>query len=277
MAQTLPTPDITHPPTIDRPGWIPPHITHDWDPSPYAYQTEEELMAAGGLHGRILTYIVELVRHFIEARGSTFLVDTFMLYRDANHVKQRIAPDLLLMPLRFPPPSAYDLDEEPVPHLVIEVTSPDSRPQDLEDKVNLYLGLGIEAYLVIDAITSNGNVREQIDLYLWRLVHGQPQAILPASDGSFPLPELGLDIWAEGQRICFADAATGALLRDMEQAERERDAAERGRDVAERERDAAERGRDVAERERDTERQARLALEARLQALEAKLKESTSD
>jgi hypothetical protein len=38
--------------TLDRPGWIPPEITHDWDSNPYAYQTEGELMAAGGLQGK---------------------------------------------------------------------------------------------------------------------------------------------------------------------------------------------------------------------------------
>jgi Uma2 family endonuclease len=221
-----------------------------------------------------LTYIVELVRHFIEARGSTFLVDTFMLYRDANHIKRRIAPDLLLMPLRIPPPSAYDLDAEPIPRMVVEVTSPDSRRQDLDDKVTLYANLGIEAYLVIDAIMPNGDVRDQIDLYLWRLVNGQYQAISPTNGGTFALLELGLEIWAEGQRICFADLATGALLRDMDQSERERNAAQHALDKAERERDAAERERDTAERERDAERAERLALEARLHALEAKRNDS---
>lgn len=26
---------------LDRPGWIPPEIRHNWDPDPYAYQTQE--------------------------------------------------------------------------------------------------------------------------------------------------------------------------------------------------------------------------------------------
>lgn len=50
------------PQTLDRPGWIPAEITHDWDTNPYAYQTEEELMAAGGLHGQLPAHIVEILR-----------------------------------------------------------------------------------------------------------------------------------------------------------------------------------------------------------------------
>jgi len=116
---------LTRPPAVvDRPGWIPPEIADGWDTNPYAYQTEEELMPAGGLHGQILAYLVELLRGPLKARGLMLLPDTFILYRDRRGVKQRIAPDGLVMALEFPPPSAYDLDERPPPLAVLEVTSP---------------------------------------------------------------------------------------------------------------------------------------------------------
>jgi len=62
----------------DRPGWIPPEITHDWDDSPYAYQTEEEMMPGGGLHGRLLAYIMAILQDFIETRGMMLLMDAFI-------------------------------------------------------------------------------------------------------------------------------------------------------------------------------------------------------
>ena len=132
---------------LDRPGWIPAEITHNWDTDPYAYQTEEELMPGGGLHGQLLAYLMELLRATLKARGLMLLMDTFMLYRDKQGIKQRIAPDLLLMPFRFPPPSAYDLDVEPPPLCVVEVTSTKSHFRDLQQKVPFYLGLGIPFYL----------------------------------------------------------------------------------------------------------------------------------
>lgn len=129
--------------SLDRPGWIPENIGEDWDPDPYAYQTEEERMPAGGPHGQLLAYILEMVRHILASRGLVFLLDTFMLYRDERGIKRRIAPDLLLMPLRSPVPAAYDLDVEAPPLLVVEATSPDSHVKDLKANVALYQRLGI--------------------------------------------------------------------------------------------------------------------------------------
>ena len=153
--------------TIDRPAWIPPEITHDWDTNPYAYQTEEELMPAGGAHNQLLAYMMELLRHVLKGKGLMLLMDTFMLYRDQQGKKHRIAPDLLLMPYREEVPSAYDLDIEDQPTCIIEVTSPKSHLKDLEDNVSLYFGLDIQTYLVIDAITPQGKTRTQIQLHLY--------------------------------------------------------------------------------------------------------------
>ncbi len=198
----------------DRPGWIPPEITENWDTDPYSYQTEEELMPAGGLHGYLLTYIVEILRSFTETQNRMLLADTFMLYRDRQGVKQRIAPDLLLMPLRFPPPSAYDLDIEPPPAAVMEITSPKSRLNDLKNKVLFYTGLGIPAYLVIDAVTPGAKLRERISLHLWRKIRGSMLQMQPDAEGYLSLPEMNIKVKAEGQRLGFADMATGEILHD---------------------------------------------------------------
>ncbi|MEZ4729481.1 MAG: Uma2 family endonuclease [Caldilineaceae bacterium] len=203
-----------NPKLMDRPGWIPPEIGDNWDDNPFAYQTEEELMPAGGLHGQLLAYIVELVRYTLEQRNLMFLIDTFLLYRDANNVKQRIGPDLLLMPYRYPPPSAYDLDSEPLPLCVVEVTSPKSRMADMAHKAEFYLNLGIPAYLVIDAITANSQVRKRINLRFWRLVDGRQKEIFPDPDGGFTLPEMGLRLYAEGQRLRFVDLVTSEVTLD---------------------------------------------------------------
>ncbi len=48
---------IIRKPQPERPAWIPSHITENWDTDPFVYQTEEELMPAGGLHGQLLSYI----------------------------------------------------------------------------------------------------------------------------------------------------------------------------------------------------------------------------
>lgn len=258
----------TRPPiALDRPGWIPPDVIQDWDPDPYAYQTEEELMPAGGPHGQILTYIMELVRHFLKARDLMFLPDIFVLYRDVAGVKRRIGPDLTLMPYRAPAPWAYDLDVEPLPLLVAEITSRKSRLYDLEDKVDFYLGfLGIPACLVIDIIAPRDRLREQIELHLWRLIAGQPREVPPGADGSLALPEMGLRIFAEGQQIKFVDEATGEVLREIEEERQVRQAAESRVDEE-------RKARAAAESRADEERKARAAAETRAKEAETRLRE----
>jgi Uma2 family endonuclease len=249
----------------DRPGWIPPEITQDWDDDPYAYQTEEELIPAGGPHGKLLTYLVELLRHVLAQRGLMLLVDTFMLFRDEEGVKQRIAPDLLLMPLRGEPPSAYDLDIEPPPPLVVEVASPKSQRRDFDSKMRFYLEQGIPAYLAINAITTTGRLRRRIELRLWRLINGQPQEIQLGEDDDFVLPEMGLQIMTEGQQIRFRDLNTGEELLDNGELRAALEA-ERQERLAEREARLAERQARLAERE------ARLQAEAEVARLQAELR-----
>ncbi|GAB4578409.1 MAG: hypothetical protein Fur0022_11440 [Anaerolineales bacterium] len=258
------TPPLSPP---DRPGWIPPHVLRDWNPNPYAYQTEEELMPAGGLHGQILLYLMELLRHFLEQQGLMMLFDTFLLYRDEKGVKQRIAPDLLLMPFRFPPPSVYDLEIEPPPMLVVEVTSPNSHFKDLQANVPFYRDLGIPAYLVLDAVTRDAQMREPIEAHLWRLVHGEMQKVKPDRKGALTLPEMGLQIFSRQDHIRLIDLGTGQPLRDMEAERRMRRAAEQQAKAARQEADAAK-------QEADAERQARLQAEARLRELEEKLRKA---
>jgi Uma2 family endonuclease len=201
---------------LDRPGWIPSHIVDYWDPDPYAYQTEEELMGDGGPHGQLSGYLMELLRSPLKKRGLMLLQNSFLLYRDHQGIKQRIAPDLLLMPFGFPAPSSYDLDLEPPPLCVVELTSPHSHKNDLKDKVSLYLGLDIPTYLIIDAIRPDDQLRQQIELHVWRREAGQACEMSPDVDGRLGLPEMGLHIQAQGRELLFIDDHTKEVLLDMD-------------------------------------------------------------
>jgi len=53
------------------------------------------------------------------------------------------------MPYDFPAPNAYDMDVQPPPTCVVEITSPTSHQKDLNDNKALYMSLGISTYLVI--------------------------------------------------------------------------------------------------------------------------------
>jgi Uma2 family endonuclease len=224
-------------------------------------------MPAGGLHGQILAYLMELLRYFLDQQGLMLLLDTFLLYRDESHTKQRVAPDLLLMPFRFPPPAAYDLDTELPPLLVVEVTSPNSHLKDLHANLAFYHSLGIRTYLAIDAVTPQAQLREPIEVYLWREKNGVMEKVKPNRQGALALPEMGVQIFTRKDHIRLVDLGTGQPLYDMEAERRIRRAAERRAQTAEQQ--AAE-----AESQAETERQARLQAEARLRELEEKLKQA---
>ena len=201
---------------IDRPGWIPPEITENWNTDPYAYQTEEELMPQSGPHGQLSSYLSELLRSYLEQKSLMLLFDSFMLYRDQYGIKQRIGPDLLLMPLQKPAPSSYDLDVVPPPGCLVEITSPESHDKDLEQNLSLYASLGISTYLVIDLMIPHQNkVREQIKLHVFRLIKGRFVEKSPDHEDYLTLPEMGLKIKAKAQQIVLVDNLTGDILLDV--------------------------------------------------------------
>ncbi len=235
----------------ERPGWIPSHITENWDSCPFAYQTEEELMPAGGLHGQLLGYIAEMLRVHLKKQGLMLLLDTFLLYRDAINVKRRIGPDLLLMEDCFPASSAYDLDIRPPPCCVIEITSPDSHFKDLQENVLFYFGLGIETYLVIDAVTPQKKLREPIELHLWR--KGKPFRKVGADNaGYFCLPEMNIKIADQQCNLIFVDMVTGNVLRDSGQLSDELEDTKQHVNVAEQRATAAEQRATAAEQRTKT-------------------------
>jgi colicin import membrane protein len=199
----------------ERPGWIPSEITENWDTDPYAYQTEEEQMPQGGPHGQLSSYLSELLRSYLEPKDLMLLTDSLMLYRDKSGIPQRVGPDLLLMPLQKPAPTSYDLDIEPPPSLLVEITSPNSHEKDLDENVSLYASLDIMTYLVIDLmVPKKEEVREQIQLHVFKNVSGQfvEQSFDPK--GYLTLPEMGLKINAVGQEIRLVDQLTGEVLLD---------------------------------------------------------------
>jgi len=201
----------------ERPAWIPSHITENWDTDPFAYQTEEELMRGGGLYGQFLMDVTISLRYYLEKQGLMLLLDTFLIYRDSNQIKNRIAPDLLLIEVCPETPYDYDLDTRPVPRCLIEITSLKSHFKDLQRNLPLYFGLGVETYFVIDAVTPEGDLCSPIELHLWRKTKGQAyQKMGPDNAGYFLLPEMNIKIGVQQQRLIFVDA-TMKVLRDSGQ------------------------------------------------------------
>ena len=103
------------------------NIVADWNPCPYAYQTEEELMSHGPLHDDLMTLISSVLPLHLSKFGLKLWKDLFLLYRDDTGIKRRTGPDMLLAPIdQELAAGSWDLDSLPVPEFVGEITSPES-------------------------------------------------------------------------------------------------------------------------------------------------------
>jgi Uma2 family endonuclease len=215
ITKQRPTYDLFRP---DRPGWIPEWVGDDWDPSPFAYQTHAELMPAGRFHNLYLQTLVEMLKPLLVRLKLIIAIDTFLIYRDWEGRKQRVAPDALIAAAiesdDRPRSGAYHLDEEPLPSCVIEITSPKSILADLYNKRLFYAWLGIHEYLALDVVQSEDPelLRDQIDVYLWRLVDGVPVAVSPDAEGFVLLESMSVRLRVDGQQLLLQVAETGEVL-----------------------------------------------------------------
>jgi hypothetical protein len=109
---------------------------------------------------------------------------------------------------------AYYLDDEPLPSCVIEITSPKSILADLNNKRLFYAWLGIYEYLALDVVQSEDPelLRDQIDVYLWRLIDGVPVAVPPDAEGFVLLESIGVRLRVDGQQLLLQVAETGEIL-----------------------------------------------------------------
>jgi Uma2 family endonuclease len=200
----------------DRPGWIPEWVGDDWDPHPYAYQTDEELMPAGHAHGLYIQMLAEMLKPLLERLGMRLFIDVFIFYRDWEGRKQRIAPDALIAPgaeqALDDSLHKYDLDREPAPLCAIEVISPSSREADLHGKRLFYAGLGIQEYLLLDVEDDQEQLLPQIGVSLWRMENGIQLPVMPDDEGFLTLECIGVRLRADRRKLVARVAASGEPL-----------------------------------------------------------------
>lgn len=171
----------------------------------------------------------------------------------------------------------YVATEGAIPKLNIEVTSPETRKNDVVIKVDEYYRAGVPLYVIVDVRVRQGK-RTRLELIGYR--HG------PAGYEKMPLDERGwlwleeLKVWIgiEGTRVVCYDHRGQKILDYAELAEareaevRARQAAEAQTKAAEAQAKAAERRAKRAEARMKKEVQAREALEAQNRELQERLR-----
>jgi colicin import membrane protein len=243
-------------------------------------------------------YLTAVLRARLEAHGRAIVLSDVRVAWDVPDLRPH-GPDVMVIPgLRERRDwSTFDVAEEGVrPALIIEITSPETRENDVVWKVAHYARAGVAQYVIVDNIGRRGE--RQLQLLDYRLV-GDTYRLQPPDERGWVYLELA-DLWVgvEGDHVvCYADDGTAfgdyatvvqqaaeaeARARAAEeQAQREaaaraeaeeqarREAAARAEAEEQARREAAARAE--AEEQARREAAARTELEARLRELEAKL------
>lgn len=173
--------------------------------------------------------------------------------------------------------------EGAVPLLIVEVTSPETRVNDVVTKVEHYHRAGVKQYVIVDADESAD--RRTLTLIAYRHAPERYEPMTPDAEGRIELLGLGLLLSVRGSRVVLTDAKTGEELGDYEAIADALEAERAARQVLEEQmteaveaRHAAERGRRDAEQRaaqeaqaRKAEAKARKAAEKQLARLQAQL------
>jgi Uma2 family endonuclease len=239
------------------------------------FPTEEDIgvvyMAQSPMHNLLTGLLYTMLHTYLGPQAWLILHDVLVLWGVRGVTPK--SPDIAAFPGgRFPArEKSYRVGRDgPLPTFVIEVTSEDTRQDDLLVKPLLYAALGIREYLIIDILN---DASEPWELIGYRLDAGPFYRRLPADpQGGVSFATVGLRFVAVNRtRIEVYDNATGQRLLSSDELIAQAEA-ERARAAAEAERAAAEAERAAAEAARaDAETQARTLAEARAAAAEAEL------
>lgn len=162
------------------------------------------------------------------------------------------------------------------PSLIVEITSPKTRVNDVKTRVKQYAQAGVPHYVIADMEEDEG--RRRLKLIAYRLVGSSYRRVALDRRRRAWLKPVGLWLRVKrspetgGDRVVLIDPETNRELGDYTQIDRDRAAAE-ARAVAEAQARAAEvQARAFAEARAIAEAEARATAEARLRELEAEMR-----
>ena len=162
----------------------------------------------------------------------------------------------------------FDVAQEGTrPVLVIEVTSPETRHLDLEDKVAKYAQAGIPQYLIIDLREVRGYLEPRLLGY--QLMPDGYERLTPDDRGWLWLESVQIGVGLRDQRVVCYDAA-GQAVGDYPSVQAARMLAETRAQLAETQVRMEEQARAEAEARARAEAEARAGAEARAAEAEAR-------
>jgi colicin import membrane protein len=248
-------------------------------PADLLHPEEGDQMTHSRAHQRVVRYLTDTIEARYAHDPSTVVMDDVRIAWDVEDLQPH-GPDVMVIfgVREVKNWSTFDVGEEGTrPTLLFEITSPDTRENDLVHKVDHYELAGVSYYLVVDLRQRKGQLQPRL---LGYQLHNQAYTPLaPDEQGRLFLAPLRLWLGLEKTEVYLYDEA-GKRLGDYTEVVRALEAAEQRAESAEQRAEAEAQARATLEARLQEEVAARATLEARLQeeaaaraALEARIRE----
>ena len=178
-------------------------------------ESDGKPMGETGIHVEETMYLIEALKDRLREVPDAYVGGDMFLYYVQGQPRYVVCPDVFVaLGVSSGQRRIYKLWEEGCPPaLIIEVTSAETRNEDLDRKKELYERLGVQEYLLYDPL---GEYLKP-PLRGFQSINGKYEPLAPGMDGSLKSPLLGLTFRLEGSRIRLLDTATGEpILRNDE-------------------------------------------------------------
>jgi Uma2 family endonuclease len=187
-------------------------------PEEYLPESDGKPMAETDRHRLLMIYLLIALEEFFRKEPLIYVSgNIFVYYRDESKLRKSICPDIFVVHgVRKKDRRVYNLEvERKTPEVVIELTSSETKTEDLGNKRVIYAGLGVKEYFLYDPY----NETMQPALRGFRLENGD---YMPMVGTRLRSKVLGLELRHENGELRLYDPKTGEYLRTHEESEAER-------------------------------------------------------
>jgi Uma2 family endonuclease len=232
--------------------------------TPVYPERDGEPMAETDLHRELMIDLIKALRNFFAHEPEVYVSGNLFIYYLAGDRSKRVAPDVFVVRgVSNHQRRVYRLwAEGRAPQVVIEVSSRETRNEDLQRKKQLCARLGVKEYFIFDPEYTH----LKPSLRAYRL-SGKQYVERVVTGGRVRSKELGLELVDTGQTLRLADPESGQfLLTPEEEAEARKQAEARARREARMRKRAESRARAEAAAREQAEATARAEAAARERA-----------
>ncbi len=235
-------------------------------------ETDGKPIGETDFHITAILTLLQLLRDFFAPEEQVYVGGDMMFYYEKDNPKAVRAPDVFVVKgIGKHKRRIYKLwEERALPCTIFEITSKQSRAEDLKVKYALYERLGVQEYFLFDPL---GEYLAP-PLQGFALLGGRYQPLSLAPDGTLASRALGLRVRPEGDLLRIIDAVTGRVIPTSSEAlelarrERQRAQIEAQRAETEAQRAETEAKKAAAEAQRADAAETRIAqLQAELERL----------